>query len=170
MKEQLPKGFRPYSRSDVGNDRQGVAGSVVDEDGFQQRPVVAITAGGERTVIWARQLDGLEDAYQARATHCVLGDEALYVLLQSDTDSHPATSQTLLSVARLDLDGEMRRLMPVNVPGTEDRAYSAFVGTVPADVAWRNGRLVIRGEYFFLSAPRDRMAFVVEIDGGGNHG
>jgi hypothetical protein len=40
--------------------------------------------------------------YQGRATHCVASIDALYVLVQMDTDSHALTDQTVLEVVKLD--------------------------------------------------------------------
>ncbi len=158
MSRELPEGYKSYAEQPLGDERTCTAGVVADADGLQQRPVVAIT-GASRTVLWARHLEGLEDAYQARATHCVQGGDALFVLLQSDTDSSPALSQTLLSVARLDLQGNLTGASDLSVPEAAGKAYSAYVDDVPADFVWQGGGLTVSGEYFLTAAPDDRKPF-----------
>lgn len=159
---QLPAGFKPYTTRSVGGDRSCTAGVVTDADGLQQRPVVAIT-GATRTVLWARHLEGLEDAYQARATHCAQGGDALYVLLQSDTHSSPALSQTLLSVVRLDAKGNLTGASDIAVPEGKGKAYSAYVSEVPDDFEWKDGALLVKGQYFFTASPDERKPFTVTL-------
>lgn len=162
----LPSGFHAYADRPAG-DRACLVGAVTDEDGMHQRPVVALadgkTGGKNRVVAWARHFDVLEDAYQARATHCVLGDDALYALLQTDTQSQQTLSQTVLSVAKLDLHGEVLDTRPLDIPDTTGQAYSAYVAEMPGDFRWEGGRLRIRGEYFLLSDPDTRKPFAVDL-------
>lgn len=162
MSHTLPEGFKPYATRAIDGDRSCTAGVVTDPDGLQQRPVVAIS-GANRTVLWARHLEGLEDAYQARATHCVQGGDALYVLLQSDTDSSPALSQTLLSVVRLDAQGNLTGASDLSVPDAAGKAYSAYVGEVPADFEWTGGALVVKGEYFLTADAEARKPFALTL-------
>lgn len=162
MTRDLPQGFRPYA-SRPGNDGQTVvAGVTTDEDGLRQRPLVAMT-GASRTVVWARELEGLEDTYQARATHCAQGEDGLYVLLQSDTDPSPSLGQTLLSVARLAVDGEVLGVRSLDLPEADGHAYSAWVGDVPAAFEWKDGRILVSGQYFLLSDPEARKPFTLEV-------
>ena len=158
MSRELPQGVKPYASRAVDGDRNCTAGVVTDEDGLGQRPVVAVT-GAARTVVWARHLDVLEDAYQARATHCVQGGDALYVLLQSDTDPSPAISQTLLSVVRLDRSGNLLGAHDLSVSDARDQAYSAYVDEAPNDFEWRDGALVVKGHYFLTAQPDARKPF-----------
>lgn len=162
MSQELPQGFKPYATRQVADDRSCVAGVVTDEDGMHQRPVVAVT-NGARSVLWARHLEGLEDAYQARATHCVQGDDALYVLLQSDTDPSPAISQTLLSVVKLDTSGTPVGTRDLSLPEARDQAYSAYVDEVPADFEWKGGALVVQGQYFLTAQPDARKPFKLTL-------
>ncbi len=162
MSRELPEGYKSYTEQALGDQRTCTAGVVTDADGLQQRPVVAIT-GASRTVLWARHLEGLEDAYQARATHCVQGGDALYVLLQSDTDSSPALSQTLLSVARLDLQGNLTGASDLSIAEAAGKAYSAYVDDVPTDFVWRGGALAVSGEYFLTAAPDELKPFALTL-------
>lgn len=162
-KQALPAGFRSYGTQEIDQSRSCLVGASTDEDGMHQRPVVALATGKERAVTWARHLDGLEDAYASRATHCVLGDGALYVLLQSDTQAAQTLSQTVLTVAKLDLQGEVLSVGLVDVPGTTDQAYSAYVHEVSGAVSWKAGQLRIEGEYFLMSDPEQRKPFVLTL-------
>lgn len=143
----LPGRFRAYAISSAGAGRNCLAGVITDEDGLRKRAVVALAHGQEGPVAWSRELDGLEDAYQARATHCLLGHGALYVLLQSDTHPARTRSQTLLSVAKLDIRGQVQATRTVSVPESFGQACSAWVDEQPAHFRWEGGRLVIEGYY-----------------------
>ncbi len=126
--------------------------------------MVALQKGAARTVEWARNLEGLEALYQSRATHCVQGGGALFVLLQSDTDPSPSISQTLLHVAKLDMQGDVLGVSAVSLPDVRGQAYSAYVDDVPADFIWRDGNLVVKGTYFLMSNPDERKPFTVDVD------
>lgn len=160
----LPPNFKPYATQPLAGGQACVAGAATDEDGLRQRAVVALEQGASRTVSWARNLEGLEALYQSRATHCVLGDDALFVLLQSDTDPSPSISQTLLHVAKLDLQGNVLGVSAVNLPEAAGQAYSAYVDDVPADFSWRDGGLVVKGTYFLMSSPDERKPFALQVD------
>lgn len=161
--QDLPTGFRSYGAGEIDRERACLVGASTDEDGMHQRPVVALAAGKERVVTWARHLDGLEDAHGSRATHCVLGDGALYVLLQSDTQAAQALSQTVLTVAKLDLQGDVLAVGLVDVPGTMDQAYSAYVHEVSGAFSWEAGQLKVEGEYFLMADPEQRKPFVLTL-------
>lgn len=160
----LPPNFKPYATQPVGDGQACVAGAATDADGLKQRAVVALQKGPARTVAWARNLEGLETLYQSRATHCVQGDGVLFVLLQSDTDPSPSISQTLLHVAKLDMQGDVLGVSAVSLPDVQGQAYSAYVDDVPADFSWQEGSLVVKGTYFLMSDPDERKPFTVEVD------
>ena len=165
-KQELPAGFRAYGTQEIDPSRSCMVGASTDEDGMHQRPVVVLAAGEERSVTWARHLDGLEDAYESRATHCVLGDGVLYVLLQSDTQAAQTLSQTVLTVAKLDLQGEVLQVGLVDVADTADQAYSAYVHEVSGAFSWEAGLLTIEGEYFLTSDPEQRKPFALTLAPG----
>lgn len=159
----LPPGFREYAAVSVLPYGACLAGATTDEDGLRQRAFVAFSRGPDRVVAWARHLDGLEDAYQARATHCVHGNDALYVLLQADTHPAQGLSQTLLNVAMMTTDGDVQQVAPLHVRDAGARAYSASVDTSPGTFQWHAGRLQVRGSYVLMSSPRRRIAFQASL-------
>lgn len=159
---RLPRRFHTYVNQAISERQSCLAGTVTDDDGMYQKPVVVLATG--RLVTWTRYLDGLEDTYQSRATHCVLGDNALYVLLQSDTQAPQTLSQTLLSVARLDLEGNVQAVRPIDIPEATHQAYSASVADVPADFSWRAGQLIVKGQYVLMGAPDARTPFTLSVD------
>lgn len=157
---ELPDRLRVYARHPVDAGRSLIAGAVSDEDGMRQRAFVALKGGDEsHAVAWARNLDGLEEAYESRATHCIVANASLYVLLQSDTQAPQTLSQTLLAVARLGLLGDVKAVLPLEIPGTQGRACSALVPLVSGAFVWDAGHLRIGGEHFLLSDPARREPF-----------
>ena len=163
----LPEQLRIYESKPVNGRHACIAGAVVDQDGLNQRAFVALTDGtAQRAVTWARNLDDLEDAHASRATHCVLGDGALYVLLQSDTQAPQSLSQTILAVARISLEGDVQDVTRLEVPGASGKACSACVRHVSGGFTWEAGRLRVEGEYFLLSDPERREPFVLVVAPG----
>lgn len=158
MTTDIPQGFSSYASESIGDGKQCVAGATRDEDGMNQRPV-AYLAQTSGKPIWTRSLDLPADTYQSRATHCVLGGDSIYVLLQSDTQPAQTTSQTLLKVVRLGLsDGAVRGSGDVVVDGV-DGAYSAFADEGAQRLRWENDGVHVSGEYFRLDDPDRRIAF-----------
>lgn len=163
----LPEQLRAYDTKPVNGGQACIVGAVADEDGLNQRAFVALTdAATQRAVTWARNLDDLEDAHASRATHCVQGDGALYVLLQSDTQAPQSLSQTILAVARLSLEGDVQEVVRLEITGTSGRACSAFVRHVSGAFTWDAGQLRVEGEYFLLSDPERREPFVLVVPPG----
>lgn len=143
----FPGRFRVDAIGRAGDDGNCLADVVVDENGPRQKPLVALAQGQEGPVAWSWELDGLEAAYQARATHCLLGHGALYVLLQSDAHAVCARSQTSLSVAKLDIRGQLQATRTVFVPECVGQACSTWVDEQPVHFRWEDGKLVIEGCY-----------------------
>ncbi len=163
----LPEHLRVYEAKPVNGQRTMIAGAVADQDGLNQHAFVALTDGSaQRVVDWARNLDDLEDANESRATHCVHGGDALYVLLQSDTQAPQSLSQTVLAVARLSLAGDVQEIVRLDIPGTSGKACSAFVRHVSGAFTWDAGQLRVEGEYFLLSDPERREPFVLVVPAG----
>ena len=158
MSTEIPQGFSSYASESIGEGKQCVAGATRDEDGMNQRPVayVAQTSGKP---IWSKSLDLPSDTYQSRATHCLREGDAVYVLLQSDTQQEQTLSQTLLKVVKLDLaNGSVQASGDVAVAGAKG-AYSAFVEEGSQHLRWNNGALVVSGQYFTLEDPDKRSEF-----------
>lgn len=158
MNNEIPQGFSSYASESIGDNKQCVAGAASDEDGMNQRPV-AYLAQASGKPIWTRTLDLPADTYQSRATHCLRQGDALYVLLQSDTQPEQSLSQTLLRVVKLNLaDGTVRAGGDVVVPGAQG-AYSALAEEGAKHLRWDNGNVVVSGQYFQLDAPDQRRDF-----------
>ncbi|SDY19920.1 hypothetical protein SAMN04487939_101198 [Lysobacter sp. yr284] len=162
MSTEIPQGFSSYASESIGDNKQCVAGTATDEDGMNQRPV-AYLAQASGKPIWTRVLDLPSDTYQSRATHCLRQGDALYVLLQSDTQPEQSLSQTLLRVVKLNLaDGAVQAGADVVVPGAKG-AYSARVDEGGKHLRWDNGNLVVSGQYFQLDAPDQRSDFTATL-------
>lgn len=159
----LPPGFRQYAATPVLSFGECLTGATTDQDGLHQRAFVALSTGRNKVVAWARHLDGLEDAYQARATHCVHGDGALYVLLQADTHPSRTLSQTLLNVAKITAHGDVQQVAPLHVRDAGGQAYSAHVDASPGAFQWQGGRLLVLGQYFLMQDPARRHGFAAQL-------
>lgn len=162
MSTQIPQGFSSYASESIGDNRRCVAGAATDEDGMNQRPVVYLAQASGKP-IWVHALALPADTYQSRATHCLRQGDALYVLLQSDTQPAQTLSQTLLRVVKLDLaDGAMQAGGDVAVAGAQG-AYSAQVDEGADRLRWENGGVVVSGQYFALDAPDQRKDFTAAL-------
>ncbi len=160
----FPAGFNEYAATAFDGDRQCVVGAASSADDPAQRPYVAVKRASDGDVLWAQALSGIEGMYQARATHCAYAGGSLHVLLQSDTHSQQTLSQTQLSVARVPAGGGEAVSRYVEVPGTRDRAYSAWVDPGEGNFAVRDGQLFVRGHYRFNDEPDAEHDFEVAID------
>lgn len=161
---QVPAGFSSYASASIGGHRQCVTGAATDEDGMNQRPVVYLAEASGRP-LWVRSLALPADMHQGRATHCLGQGGALYVLLQTDTQSQQSLSQTVLHALKLDpRDGATVAQAQLRVPGASGAA-SAWVGEDPAGFAWRDGGLEVGGQ-FADGGDRDRpQPFRLRLDG-----
>lgn len=159
----LPADFREYGSTPFDGGRLCVVGAASNAEQLAQRPYIAVKRADGGQVLWARALSGIEGMYQARATHCVHEAGALRVLLQSDTHSQQTLSQTQLSVATIAADGGEPASEFVAVPGTQDRAYSAWVEPGAENFAVRDGRLHVRGRYRFTEDPEAEHEFDVGL-------
>ncbi|WP_157476814.1 hypothetical protein [Lysobacter sp. Root690] len=158
----IPAGFSSYASESIGDGRQCVVGAAVDQDGMNQKPVVYIEQTSGKPV-WTRTLELPKDTYQSRATHCLHLDDALYVLLQSDTQPQQSLSQTLLRVVKLDAgNGAVRGGGDVEVPGAQD-AYSAVVAEGAQHLRWSDDQLIVAGQYFLLDTPDQRIDFQAQL-------
>lgn len=148
-----PAGVDVYSSTAIGNGQTCQAGAKSDEDGMNERPVVYLAKAGGGYA-WHAQLRIPKDMYQGRATHCVAAADALYVLVQIDTQSEQSTSQTLLQVVELNRkNGAVMAFKTIEVPGATG-AYSAWVDDGSEHFALDGAKLVLKGSYQRL-ADRD---------------
>ena len=155
--------FSAYASVSIGGNKRCVAGAELDEDGMHQKPVIYLSEGANKRVVWRKTLPLPADVYQSRATHCLLKSNALYVLLQSDTQPQQSLSQTLLRVVKLRPDdGGMQIHTDIQLPGVMD-ACSAWVNSGPRNFRWQNGALVISGHYFRLADDQQRRLFQVSL-------
>lgn len=139
---KLPNRFTAYTSESIDKHRLCVVGTITDEDSMNQKPVVYVAEATSKRVLWMTRLDLPADMYQSRATHCTRHGNALFVLLQSDTQSEQTLSQTLLRVVRLDAEsGTVQLQRDVDVP----TAYSAWVDEGSIHFQWNGDRLVITG-------------------------
>ena len=145
-----PANVDVYATTDIGGGQQCLAGAAADRDGMHERPVVYLARAGGG-FLWHTQLPIPPDYYQGRATHCAVRHDAVYVLVQMDTDSQQSTSQTLLRVVELDRRrGTLLASRDLAVPGVSS-AYSAWVDEDGGHFGFAGGKLVISGTYELMS-------------------
>jgi hypothetical protein len=159
---KLPGHFTPYASAPIGNHRLCVVGTITDDDGMNQKPMVYLAEAAGNRVLWMTPLDLPADMYQSRATHCAIHGNALFVLLQSDTQSEQALSQTLLRVVRLDaVSGAVQIQKDVDVPA----AYSAWVDEGSDHFQWNGDHLVLTGNDRAESNHDSQANFTVHLNG-----
>lgn len=142
-----PKEFSPYASVTIGDNLRCIAGVLTDKDGMNQRPYVYVASISRDDVVWGKVLDVPEGFYESRATHCIDKGSAIYVLLQSDTQSQQTLSQTVLQVVKINasngtFEGSKDVVIP-NVTGT----YSAWVSKGEKNFRQANDELLITGQY-----------------------
>lgn len=153
-----------FSRYAVGPRGQCVAGALLDADGLNQRPFVYLSEQSSATLRWGKTLPLPVHTYQGRATHCLMRDGALYVLVQSDTQPEQTLSQTLLRAVRIDpRNGAVVAEADIQPAGVAE-AHSAWVEEGADNFRLHDRALVIAGRYYRLSAPENRKSFLVELD------
>lgn len=158
----IPAHFSEYAAAPISEGRRCVVGAVTDEDGMEQKPVLYVSDAAN-AVLWSRALPLPPNTYQSRATHCVGAEDAIYVLLQSDTRPEQTLSQTLLRVVKVDpRSGGLVNSEEVAPPGISD-AYSAWVEEGGDKVQLQEAALVITGNYYRLAEPEAHMPFQASV-------
>lgn len=161
----LPADFREYGATAFDEDKLCVVGAASNSDELAQRPYLVVKrADSGQAALWVQALSGIEGMYQTRATHCVHDGGTLYVLMQSDTHSQQTLSQTQLSVATIASEGGEASSEYVAVPGTQNRAYSAWVETGAENFTLRNRQLHVHGHYRFTDDRATEHDFDVALD------
>lgn len=160
----VPGGFSKYAAGPSGAQEQCVAGAIVDADGLNQKPVVFMAGKTSVDVRWSTILPLPPHAFQARATHCLGTGDAVYVLVQADTQPEQTFSQTLLRAVKV-APGSGEVIAEAEVqPSGVDGAYSAWVEAGGKNFRMQNGKVLISGKYYLLSRPEDRRNFQAELD------
>lgn len=128
---------------------------------MNQKPFAYGAQAANKQVLWIAKLQLPADMYQSRATHCIRHGNALFVLLQSDTQSEQTLSQTLLRVVKLDAEnGAVQFQRDIDVPS----AYSAWVDEGSSHFQWNGGRLVITGDARLDSNHDRQTTFTVRLN------
>jgi hypothetical protein len=141
---KMPENFIPYASESIGDAMLCTVGAATDDDGLNQKPVVYVADAASKRVIWVARLDVPPDTYQSRATHCNRLGDAVFVLLQSDTQSEQTLSQTLLRAVKLDaVTGAVQTQHDVDVP----TAYTAWVEEGANHFQWQGQSLIVSGGY-----------------------
>lgn len=159
---EVPKGFKALSTVPIDGGNACVAGVTRDADAMNQRALVYVEDAKKRPV-WSAALKLRDDWYQNRATKCLGIGTDVFVLVESDTDSHQATSQTFLSVIKLSAaDGKIegsKNLVIDEATGPN----SAWVGAAQDGFTLASGKIVVKGNYFLMSDPDTKRPFSVIV-------
>lgn len=128
---------------------------------MKQTPVVYAINVSDKRLLWITRPELPADVYQSRATHCTVNGDALYVLLQSDTQASQSLSQTLLRVVKLNASlGTVQLQKDVEVPGS----HSAWVDKGATRFVWKRNRLVINGNSRLASDHERLQNFTVRLN------
>jgi hypothetical protein len=165
----LPANVDIYATISTSDGQECRVGARADEDGLAERPVVYLVKpdGG---FAWHVQLHIPKDAYQGRATHCVASANAIYVLVQIDTDSQQSSNQTLLQAVELDRkSGAVIASKDVDLPNIS-AAYTSWVEEGNEHFMWDGSKLVIKGKYQLMSdrddpSGKDPFDFTLKLAG-----
>ena len=138
-------------------------GVATDADGMHAKGLVYVNDG--KSLAWSTTLKLPEFTEQARATHCVQSGKSLYVLVQADTNTSPALSQTLMNVAQLDAaSGKVQAMEYVDLADVKG-AFSASVATDAKNFRVTSpGTLEVAGKYVLTDAPDASHDFTVTVN------
>jgi hypothetical protein len=158
---KLPANFMSYASQSIGDGKLCVVGAVTDEDGLHEKPIVYVAHAKGGQIIWLDQLPLPADTYQSRATHCNRKGNALFVLLQSDTQPQQTLSQTLLRVMSLDeTTGAVRTQRAVDLPG----AYTAWVDEGASHFQWVGDELMVSATYRLKSSDDPQASITLRLN------
>lgn len=140
---RVPASFSEYASAPMSNGGRCVVGATTDDDGMNERPIAYATPANGKQPSWVDEFSLPSHVFQSRATHCASSDRALFVLLQSDTQSEQSLSQTLLRVVRIDpATGKVQAKRDIQIPGT----YSTWVTAGPSHFRWNGNSLIVSGQ------------------------
>lgn len=146
---RLPPDVQLYATTDASASQQCMVGATTDETGMNQKPIVYLRE--QDKFAWKRDLPLPRYTFQARATHCVATAKTLFVLVQGDTQSEQALSQTLLEVVELDKnDGSTLAVRSIDVPKVT-AAHTTWVEKGSGNFRLQGDVLMVTGRYALLS-------------------
>jgi|GEM_PF-6135934 len=172
----LPLHFDTNATASMGKDLRCIVGNATDGDGMNARAWVTVEDAKNHNLRWATPIPLEKNWYQNQATHCLSDGNRVLAVIQSDTMSEAATSQTFVEVATLNAaTGRIESLDPVKIPGFHGAA-SMRVDEGVENFQLVGGKPVVKGQYFALSNRDDVKPFsasptpAVKVDGGGTKG
>ncbi|NII06027.1 hypothetical protein [Luteibacter anthropi] len=155
---KMPAHFQSYSMTDIGNKLRCIVGNTTQE-GLNGRAFVYLIDLTTHEIRWVTKIPLRPNDYQNRATHCLAGDKKVYALIQTDTSSFQATSQTFVDVVTLDeATGQIESTENV-IAKEAGRRPSTWVDGGPENFRRENGKIVVTGQYFNLDNPEVRKPF-----------
>ncbi|MFC3650432.1 hypothetical protein ACFONN_02675 [Dyella humi] len=167
ISSQVPPEVEIYATKEAGAGQKCMVGAETDEDGMNEKPVVYLS-DVKAGFVWHVSLSIPADTYQGRATHCVASTNALFVLVQSDTQPQQSLSQTLLQVVKLDRkSGAVLSSRGIEVPNIF-AAHTSWVEKGDGNFVLDGNSLIVMGRYELLSdrdnsSKKDASHFSVNI-------
>lgn len=140
--------FKPYATTDVGGGLRCVVGATTKNGGgWDARAYVYLEETASHKLRWLTPIPVHSGWYQNRASHCVASGDNIYALVQSDTNSVPVLSQTLISIATLnEASGHLETNEIVKVPDLKG-AHTVFVYDGAENFRVEGGRISVTGEW-----------------------
>lgn len=166
---KVPEHFRMSAATNVEGGLRCVVGRTT-KDGFNQRAYVYLEETATHKLLWVTPIPLLANFYENRASHCLAEGSKVYALIQSDSDSVPVVSQTLVSVARIDqATGHIDANELIKLPNVKG-PITVFVYDGPESFRSERGAIVVKGEYGFKGDAADtRTPFTASVPRGASH-
>jgi hypothetical protein len=144
----IPANFEKYATTDVGSGLRCVVGAVIKKGEMSDgRAYVYMEESASHKIRWITPIPLRAGWYQNRASHCVAAGDAIYALVQSDTNAVPVMSQTLVSIAALNrASGHMEPSDPV-IASNLRGAHTVFVYEGAENFRFADGKIVVTGEW-----------------------
>lgn len=161
----VPEALKLYGTASIGSDAFCTFGAI-SEDGTDQRPYVAVTTQdqGKGKVLGAVD-PGLGSYAKGRVTQCSAHGDAIYALVEFDTQLSAQISQTVMEVWKVDRDAlEISKRASVRPADVQVKAYSLWMPEGDSRFAWSKDVLEISGNYFPLSNRDDIKPFSIGFD------
>jgi len=159
---KIPEGFKALNTVAIDGGMKCVAGVTRDADAMNQRAFVYVEDASKHPV-WSTSLKLRNDWYQNRAAKCAGKGVDVFVLIEADTDSHQATSQTFLSVVKLSAANGKIETTKNLVIEQATGANSAWVGDDPDGFTIEDEKILVKGNYFLMSDPDTRLPFSMTL-------
>jgi outer membrane protein assembly factor BamB len=154
----VPAHFQSYALTDIGGGLRCIVGDTTEE-GSNGRAYVYLVDLTTHKMRWITKIPLPANRYQNRATHCLADDGKVYALVQSDTSSAQALSQTFVDVVTLDkASGHIESTEKV-IAQEAGRTPSTWVDGGAESFRRDNGKIVVTGKFFNLDDPEARKDF-----------